>query len=124
MQKFKMIASICFAVYMMTACKKETQNKFSAIGYWRGNIYISNAALLNRPDGTCRLYHDIKLNDTADAAKGEGTYEVTGSSYKAEIFDGNNLVMILISETTDPDKMTGRTLLQQFAYDFKFQKQP
>jgi hypothetical protein len=119
----KQAAVALLAGIVLLSCKKENDQKVSATGYWDGNIYITHATVLNRPDGTCRIYHDIQLEDTAGVdAKYEGTYEVQGNSYRAEFYANGELVEFVEAELLPGDVLKGRLMYQFFAYEVNLVK--
>lgn len=92
-----------FAVILISvvlfSCKKETTEQvtaFNPVGYWRGNAAQHHTAILNKSDGTSRIYFRIFGVDTAGATIGDGTYTVTGNSFKATYLIKNNPISFFI----------------------------
>src|SRR5678816_1485978 len=75
---------------LLTACKKETVSagNFSPFGYWKGYWYAYNTAILNRVNGTSRVYILIPNgDDTASAVyKIEGKFSVNGSVFRSDYY--------------------------------------
>lgn len=88
------------------ACKKETSS-FSAAGYWRGTLQNVRTDILNREDGSSRLYAHIRSSDTSDPAlKYEGKYTVTGEVFRA-VYSQAGDTFSLVSTRTTPNTITG-----------------
>ena len=85
MQLLKLFSLLLCAIGLFTACEKDKDdtNKPTIAGFWKGkyggiNNYPTLAyGQLFRADGTVRVYDG---NDTATAAKGEGTYVVSNGT--------------------------------------------
>src|SRR6185295_4987620 len=80
----KMITAVAAGIIMLltVACKKEKEASFSALGFWKGYFFAYSAALVNRPDGTARIYIAFRNSDTAGAQlKLDGLYTSTPDSY-------------------------------------------
>ena len=74
---------------LITACKKEPVNKFEPVGYWTGSISFYHAALVNRADGSFRLYTEMPAGDTAAAViKFDGKYVRSNEYYKGKYVVG------------------------------------
>jgi hypothetical protein len=114
------------AVLFITACKKENDTPaFKPQGFWRGNAYLYHAAILNRPNGTSRLYFVIPGTDTSKAqTKLEGTHSMNQGKFLA-VFNDVSDTLLFESTTTSPTLLSGlilSTTLGQ-AVPFNFNKQ-
>lgn len=98
----------CMVIISATACKKENDPPpFSPVGYWKGNLYLYNIAVLNRPDGTTRLYMGVSGQDTSLTIIGkyESEYTMDRNIFKSRFatdvdtfyFEGNNISQAFIS---------------------------
>ena len=109
-----------------TACdKKKDQPEAVTRGQWRGFVHIYNAILVNRTDGTSRLYLRVPFGDTAAAeGKYEGIYTYNGNIFSAQYFTGSDSVY-LASIHTSPGVITGTMTLQEapgFSYYFELRQ--
>ena len=79
----KLFAVFILIPSLILSCTKEkVQQNFSPVGFWRGNAYLFHTAVLNKPDGSARIYFRITGIDTANAIKADGFYSVSGNSFK------------------------------------------
>jgi hypothetical protein len=126
MKKRSITISMCMAVLLTAACKKENDiPSFSPAGYWRGNAFIYHTAILNRADGTSRLYYVIPGTDTANALlKREGTYTVAGGSFRGIYF--YNDTIFLETYAASANLMSGLLIssLTGEAIPYDLRKQP
>ena len=87
MKKEIIILSVFMATLLITACRKEKTEQTSASGYWFGVVTGNEMAVLNKENGTARLYvFPVNVNgrDTAtDAVKYDGTWQVSGNIYSS-----------------------------------------
>lgn len=96
------------AVLLLASCKKEVpEQSFNPNGYWRGNAYIIHLGILNRPDGTSRLYFRTFGLDTAGATIGEGTYTMSGNTFKASYTTTGGTEMFIESLSVSDKQITG-----------------
>src|SRR5688572_13768645 len=94
------IAVICLIAAIAIACKKETAG-FRAEGFWRGNAYLYHAAILNRSNGTSRLYFVIPGTDTARAgSKVEGTHTVNNGKFVAMFAEATDTLYVESTSTS------------------------
>lgn len=120
----KQLTFAVLVIFSAISCKKET-TQYSATGLWYGNIYVVNCALVNRPNGSCRLFEEVPVKDTATAkVKFDGTYIVTGNKYRAELTNENDLITIIECDFIANDKMTGRMVSGSSNFDFSMKKEP
>jgi len=83
--KQNILVILVIAVAVLTSCKKDKPSP-SVVGFWEGKYGFGGSVpdvgyfFLFRNNGTVRVYAD--QNDTAKAAKAEGTYIVTGNTVK------------------------------------------
>jgi hypothetical protein len=98
---------LCFS------CQKNSNPlpAFSAPGYWMGSFFAgATIAILNRPDGTGRVYLlTILGQDTATpGVKLDGTFNVKGDIFAANYIDTSGAVSInLQSSHTSSNSMDG-----------------
>lgn len=88
----------------IVSCKKETTDpapQFSPVGYWRGNAAHFHTAILNHADGKSRIYYRIFGLDTAGAMIGDGSYTVTGNTFKATYQINNSTIMFFVDAYLD-----------------------
>ncbi|MGB4845807.1 MAG: hypothetical protein WBP16_15185 [Ferruginibacter sp.] len=110
MKKRSIIITICAAVMLITACKKDKESiPVSATGYWTGGVSIYDVVLLNRENGTTRLFMAVPNGDTAAATgKVDGTYTLNGNMYRAEFPSGMDTAIIeTIIKEDEPGLMKG-----------------
>jgi hypothetical protein len=117
---------LTFAVLVILtaiSCKKE-KPQYSATGYWTGYLYIAHAAILNRPDGSCRLYHSMNMGDTTKGgAKDEGHYTVANNVYRAEFYSDTILRGVIVANLTSASEMTGRMSIDVYNHEFSVRKE-
>jgi hypothetical protein len=118
------IATIFLLTTIAIACKKETP-AFKPEGFWRGNAYLYHAAILNRPNGTSRLYFVIPGTDTAKAgSRLEGSHSMNKGKFTAIFYEASD-TLIVESTSTSANVLSGlviSTTLGQ-AVPFNFTKQ-
>jgi hypothetical protein len=123
----KSAMAICFLAVIIISCKKENETPaFKPEGFWRGNAYLYHAAILNRQNGTSRLYFVIPGTDTAKSlTKLEGTYSMNQGKFLAVFHDPADTLFIE-STSTSATVLSGLVLstLQGQAVPFNFTKQP
>src|SRR5262249_47096389 len=69
---------------------------FSAVGYWTGTTSPINIGILNRENGTSRLYLLATADTTSAAFKYDGVYTVNGGDFSFRSYsneDGSDLLM-------------------------------
>ena len=120
----KLLAAICFAALIVSGCKKDTP-AFKPEGFWRGNAYLYHAAILNRQNGTSRLYFVIPGTDTSKAGtKIDGTHTMNQGKFIAtfnDVTDTLTLESTGVSASTLSGLIISSTLGQ--AVPFNFTKQ-
>lgn len=88
-----------FTLYCV-ACKKDNPS-FSAAGYWRGTLQNVRTDILNRNDGSSRLYAHIRNSDTATAfLRYEGKYTVKDGVFRAVYSEPGDTFSIASIQTT------------------------
>ena len=101
-----------FAITAMISCKKDTDPRFSARGFWKGNVFVYVCALMNRENGTMRMYVKIPGaagTDTAHAAyMYNGRYWVDGNVYRAMCSLGGTDSLFIESSSVSPGHMSGK----------------
>ncbi len=117
---------LTFAVLVILtaiSCKKE-KPQYSATGYWAGNVYIAHAAVLNRPDGSCKLYHSMPMGDTTkNPTTAEGHYTVKGNVYRADFYNDPVQSVLIFAELKSAKKMAGQMSISQYNYDLTLRKE-
>jgi hypothetical protein len=101
---------LVLTILFLFSCKKNNDrdpiSPFSAPGFWTGSLSAGvGIGIINREDGTTRLYILVSNADTATAPiKHDGTYTVSGGVYKAEYQNGDvnshNTINLETSRTT------------------------
>lgn len=97
MKIYSLVISLATGVLLLASCKKDSETAaaenimairepgttYNAVGYWRGQAWeLFHIAVLNRDNGTARLYVKIPGMDTASAlGKFDGIYLKSGSEY-------------------------------------------
>lgn len=132
MKKGTIMIAICTTVLLITSCKKEIceketgESKFAAAGYWRGYVLNLNSAILNREDGSSRIYLQIPGADTANAVIAwDRHFTVPGGLFKATYLKGTDTIFV-DTTTATPNSMSGALILYNSgaAYVFDLRKQP
>lgn len=95
MKIYSAIICLATAAILVTSCRKETVQEpnlftrepninYDAVGFWRGQTWeLFHVGILNRSNGSARLYLKIPGRDTANAlGKFEGFYFKNGSAYE------------------------------------------
>jgi hypothetical protein len=69
---------------LLLSCHREKDQPpaFSATGFWEENSLFGSIGILNRPDGTSRLYLMDQSDTTAAMRKYDGVYSVHGNTYR------------------------------------------
>lgn len=91
--------AVLISVMVLISCKKEATTPASVVnpvGYWNGNAAHHHTAILNKADGSSRIYFRIFGTDTASATIGDGSYTMTGNKFKASYLLKNSSVSIFI----------------------------
>jgi hypothetical protein len=86
MKKIKTLLLIVPALFFLVSCQKDKDKNgtlpFSPIGYWTGTMNPGSIEILNRPDGSSRLYFLVNNHDTASASgKFDGLYSAGSNSF-------------------------------------------
>jgi hypothetical protein len=106
---------------------KDLTPPFSPVGFWRGNLYLYNIAVLNNENGKGRIFIGVNFYDTASAlTKMDANYieERSGGIYKLKYYADTSLVFVLESHTTSSRYMAGRAFMEGgSAADFELRKQ-
>ncbi|MGN6292763.1 MAG: hypothetical protein ACTHMV_08475 [Chitinophagaceae bacterium] len=126
----KQQAIVLFAVMgvlSMVACKKDNDTpKFSAKGFWTGKVYLYDAALLNRDNGTTRFYIGMTNSDTATALNiVEGVYSAGENIFEAAYPVGNDDTAYLKTDKTLAGLMSGSYRTKNVpgvSFPFEFKK--
>ncbi len=88
---------------------------FSATGFWTENSLFGSIGVLNRPDGTSRLYL-MNNSDTASALrKYDGVYTVHGNTYHFKTMANREGMDISLETSRNPSgNMSGMLSTQSF----------
>ncbi len=124
MKKGMMVLSLCVAVIFIAfrAGDKKMEGAVSE-KFWTGYWYYYKAAVLNRDDGTSRLYL-LYLNDTSAAYKYDGKWNVNASSFHASYPYGNDRLYLNGNNQAD-GILKGKSTHKKFpAASFIFVKEP
>jgi hypothetical protein len=88
MKRIKTIVMIVPALLFLSSCQKDKDKNnnaslpFSPAGYWVGTMNPGSIEILNRPDGSSRLYLLVNNHDTAStSSKFDGTYSAGSNSF-------------------------------------------
>ena len=111
-QPLIVLLAALFISAVLFSCTKDKDAHapvFNPEGYWRGNANIIHTAILNKPDGKTRVYLRIFGADTASAIIGDGTFAVSGNSFKGIYFTKDNADTIFVETNYGPgDELTGQ----------------
>jgi hypothetical protein len=131
MKKRTSLLTVCLAVLLAFACKKEDHTPpFSPVGYWKGNVYLYNSYLLNRADGSSRFYWRVQGSDTTAemAFKLDGRYTMRGNTLHAFYLYPGSTSDSLLLETyhLSPELISGTIVstLTGEAIPFELRRQP
>jgi len=110
MKATKVLSIVMLSLLFLFSCKKDkdTAPPFSATGYWRGYIVPNQLfGILNRADGSSRVYVLTGIGDTAAAnTRHDGHYTVSGDFFRFEHSGSDGYVYLETSRTTSYS-MTG-----------------
>ena len=131
MMNKNLILIAVFIVLLFSSCKKEkevTIPAFQPVGYWKGMLFIHNAAILNKENGGSMLYLKIPNNDTASASvfKYDGNYTMTENEFRAAYPISGTDTLFLKTVKTSNDYIEGRAVNSSVpgdAFQFEFNKQ-
>ena len=112
MQSKFVLLTVCLALLSTIAlsCKKEKEEAtaFNAVGYSRGNAYnLLQTAVLNKPDGSARIYFRIMGTDSAKAVIGNGRYTIANNTYNAFGITNTNDTLFLDLYNLSGNTMSG-----------------
>src|SRR5436190_24285063 len=98
-KKAKTPAVVILVMSLFFSCKnnRDTAPSFFATGYWRGHLSMgSNIGIINRPDGTSRLYLSTNFDTTTALHKYDGTYTIRKDTFRFQPYsdtDGTDFYM-------------------------------
>jgi hypothetical protein len=99
------------SLLFLAACQKDSDKTpvLSAIGFWKGVGFAgSPIAILNKVDGTTRLYTDLPGTlDTATAGKLDGTFTFMGNVFRSHVVDTLGTVVDIQSSRIGENYMDG-----------------
>ncbi|MGB4845808.1 MAG: hypothetical protein WBP16_15190 [Ferruginibacter sp.] len=128
MKKRSILITICTAVLLITACKKETtEPEINPAGYWKGYAFTFHTAILNKDNGTSRLYLRIVGTDTANAsAIRDGNFTISGGEFKGTYYDGADTAYSIEADFASHNTLTGIMIFSSTgeAIPFDFRRQP
>lgn len=98
MKTIKNLIALSMLLITFTSCKKEEDGipSFSAVGYWTGTTSPISIGILNRENGTSRLYVLTDADTTTAAFKCDGIYKVNGDDFSFQSYpndDGADFLM-------------------------------
>jgi hypothetical protein len=129
----KKITLALFSIALFIGCKKETvtESLVSANGFWKGVGFGGvTLALLNKTDGTARLYVLFSSSDTATAMnKLDGKYTLNQNVYKNHLIDTTGIIVDMQSSRLTANYMDGVYFVTSgespyFGATFEVVKQP
>jgi hypothetical protein len=126
MQRTAITITVFMAVLSLTACdQKEEEYHNSPVGYWRGTASGFQTGILNRENGSPRLYFQIPGKDPANSTlKVEGTYEHSDDAFEGiypSVYDTMSLECTFVSDQA----MFGfMTLVAAEPVSIDFERQP
>lgn len=103
LKRFGLFAIVVPGMSLCFSCKKDSNPPaFSAQGFWIGSFFSgATMAVLNRPDGSGRLYLLTTLGqDTStNSVKLDGTYSVLGDVFAANYIDTSGTTYVNVQST-------------------------
>jgi hypothetical protein len=105
MKKIKNFLIVVPVLVFFISCQKEKvapPSAFSAVGFWSGSFAGGPLVIdiLNRPDGTARIYLRVTTDTALAANRFDGTFTVTGDDYRAQAHDSNLIMKVQTLHTT------------------------
>jgi hypothetical protein len=107
---------LVWLLILICSCERGETPRFTAAGFWKENTALGAIGLLNRPDGTSRLYI-LDNKDTAEARhKYDGRYSVHGDKFTFQT-DSNPEGIEICLETTHTESgiMAGMLVTKSFS---------
>lgn len=111
------------------SCSKETTEpapQLNPVGYWRGNAAHFHTAILNHADGKSRIYFRIIGVDTAGAMIGDGSYTLTGKTFRVSYQIRNSPTIFYVEANMEEANLLKGTLYNSISPDIvdcNFRKQ-
>jgi len=108
---------VCVILPLLFSCSREKNEApaFSATGFWKENSLFGSIGILNRPDGTSRLYLMDKLDTASAIRKYDGVYSVHGNTYRFRTMANREGIDISLETSRNPSgNMTGMLSTQSF----------
>ena len=105
MQRKVIPVTVFLAFLSFTGCEQKKEDyQMSPVGYWQGHVAGFQTAILNRENGSSRLYFRIPGSDTANSVqKMEGGYKQTGCAFEGNYPSADDTVSLqctIVSEQT------------------------
>jgi hypothetical protein len=113
----KKILLLIFWSPVFLACNREKDRPaaFSATGFWEENSAFGSIGILNRPDGTSRLYLMDQSDTSAAMRKYDGVYSVHGDTYRFQTLANREGIDICLETSRNASgKMTGVLSTQSY----------
>jgi hypothetical protein len=110
MKTIRNILFICLCSSFIFSCSREKNESpaFSATGFWKENSIFGSVGILNRPDGTSRLYLMDKSDTATALRKYDGVYTVHGETYHFRTMANREGIDISLETSRNPSGyMTG-----------------
>ena len=110
MKGIRGIFFICLSCLFIFSCNraKNEAPAFSATGFWKENSIFGSIGILNRPDGTSRLYLMDKADTASALRKYDGVYTVHGDTYHFRTMANREGIDISLETSRNPSGyMTG-----------------
>jgi hypothetical protein len=105
MKKMNVFLVVSVMLTLLISCQKEKvtpPSVFSAVGFWSGAFASGPLIIdiLNRPDGTTRIYLRVTTDTALAANRFDGAFTVTGDDYRAQAHDSNLIMKVQTLHTT------------------------
>ena len=105
MKTIKNFLIVTAMIVFFISCQKEKvapPAAFSAVGFWSGSFAGGPLVIdiLNRPNGTARVYLRVTTDTASSANKLDGTFTVTSDNYEAHTRDATFTMKIQSLHTT------------------------
>jgi hypothetical protein len=114
------------AVLSLTACEQKDEDyQMSPAGYWRGHADGFTTAILNRENGSSRLYFKIPGTDTAKSTvKIEGIYKHTDDAFEGKYPSADDTVTLQCTFISQQEMFGFMTLISADPVSIDLERQP
>ena len=102
---------------LLFACNRQKNQPpaFSATGFWEEYSLFGSIGILNRPDGTSRLYLMDRSDTSAAMRKYDGVYSVHGNTYRFQTLANREGIDICLETSRNASgKMAGVLSTQSY----------